>query len=77
MSALEKNDDRLLRQIYRDLPTKIKSYAALTNWELHAQIGKTSHRNLYVEAYIPKYAQAGKKSFVALIIIIISNIYTG
>ena len=65
-SALEKNDDGLLRQIYRDLSSKIQSYAVLTNRELHAQITKTLPRNLDAEAYIPKYAQAGKKSCVAL-----------
>ena len=56
-SALEKNDDGLLRQIYRDLSTKIQSYAVLTNRELDAQIGKTLLRNLDAEAYIPKYAK--------------------
>ena len=65
-SALKNNNDKSLRQIYRDLSLRIQSCAFLSDRELLAQIGKTLHRDFGAETYIPLYAKAGKKPCIAL-----------
>ena len=65
-SALKNNNDKLLRQIYRDLSTKTQSCAFLSDRELLAQIGKTLHRDFGAETNIPLYAKPGKKPCIAL-----------
>ena len=60
-SALKNNNDKFLRQIYRDLSTKTQSCAFLSDRELLAQIGRTLHREFGAETYIPLYVKAGKK----------------
>ena len=65
-SALKNNNDKLLRQIYRDLSLKIQSCAFLSDREFLAQIGKTFHRDFGAETYMPLYTKARKEPCIAL-----------
>ena len=57
-NALQSENDELFKTICCDFTKKLQSCCFLVGQEFSAQIGKTLHRDIDAEAYLPQYAKA-------------------
>lgn len=67
-NALQNENVDLLKRICCDLTKKLQSCDFLVGQEFSEQIGKTLHRDIDAETYIPQHAKSGsgKKRCTAL-----------